>query len=55
MILSKKQDGYFIRVKILKVGKYLQFPSLSKINEKQGLEILVMIWFVKLFILTKRV
>ena len=32
----KKQDGYFIRVKILKVGKYLQFPLLSKINEKTG-------------------
>ena len=30
----KKQDGYFIRVKILKVGRNLQFPLLSKINEK---------------------
>ena len=36
MMFLKKQDGYVIRVKILKVGKYLQFPLLSKINEKTG-------------------
>ena len=32
----KKQYGYFIRVKILKVCKNLQFPLLSKIDEKNG-------------------
>ena len=29
----KQQDGYFIRVKIIRLNKHLYFPFESKINE----------------------
>ena len=29
----KEQDGYFIRIKIIKLNKHLDFPLTSKINE----------------------
>ena len=29
----KEQDGYFIRVKIIRLNKHLDFPFASKINE----------------------
>ena len=29
----KEQDGYFIRIKIIKLNKHLDFPLSSKINE----------------------
>ena len=30
---SKRQDGYFIRTKIIKLSKHLDFPLTSKTNE----------------------
>ena len=32
----KQQDGYFVRIKIIKLNKYLDFPLTSKINEESG-------------------
>ena len=32
----KQQDGYFIRIKIIKLNKYLYFPLTSKLNEETG-------------------
>jgi hypothetical protein len=29
----KNTDGYFIRIKVLKLNKHRQFPLLSKFNE----------------------
>ena len=29
----KNQDGYFIRIKIIRLNKHLDFPLASKINE----------------------
>ena len=49
----KQQDGYFIRIKIIKLNKHLDFPLTSKINEEMVLEILQMIWIMKLYILIK--
>ena len=32
----KQQDGYFIRIKIIKLNRHLDFPLTSKINEESG-------------------
>ena len=32
----KQQDGYFVRAKILKLNKHLDFPLKSKLNEDDG-------------------
>ena len=32
----KQQDGYFVRIKIIKLNKHLDFPLTSKINEESG-------------------
>ena len=32
----KKQDGYFVRVKIIKLKRHLDFPSTSKLDEESG-------------------
>ena len=32
----KQQDGYFVRAKIIKLNKHLDFPLTSKINEESG-------------------
>ena len=32
----EQQDGYFIRIKIIKLNKHLDFPLTSKINEETG-------------------
>ena len=34
--LLKQQDGYFVRVKIIKLNKHLDFPLTSKLNEESG-------------------
>ena len=31
-----KQDGYFVRVKIIKLNRHLDFPLISKLNEDDG-------------------
>ena len=35
-IFLEQQDGYFIRIKIIKLNKHLDFPLTSKINEETG-------------------
>ena len=32
----KQQDGYFVRIKIIKLNKHLDFPLTSKLNEDRG-------------------
>ena len=32
----KQQDGYFVRIKIIKLNKHLDFPLTSKLNEDSG-------------------
>ena len=32
----KQQDGYFVRVKIIKLNRHLDFPLTSKLNEESG-------------------
>ena len=32
----KQQDGYFVRAKIIKLNKHLDFPLTSKLNEESG-------------------
>ena len=32
----KQQDGYFVRIKIIKQSKHLNFPLSSKLNEESG-------------------
>ena len=32
----KQQDGYFVRIKIIKLSKHLDFPLTSKLNEESG-------------------
>ena len=32
----KQQDGYFVRVKIIKLNKHSDFPLASKLNEESG-------------------
>ena len=32
----KQQDGYFVRIKIIKLNKHLDFPLASKLNEESG-------------------
>ena len=32
----KQRDGYFVRTKIIKLNKYLDFPLTSKVNEASG-------------------
>ena len=32
----KQQDGYFVRIKIIKLNKHLDSPLTSKINEESG-------------------
>ena len=32
----KQQDGYFVRIKIIKLKKHLGFPLTSKLNEDSG-------------------
>ena len=32
----KQRDGYFVRVKIIKLNKHLAFPLTSKLNENVG-------------------
>ena len=32
-MISWKQDGYFIRIRIIRLNKHLDFPLASKINE----------------------
>ena len=34
--LLNQQDGYFVRIKIIKLNKHLDFPLTSKLNEKSG-------------------
>ena len=52
----KQQDGYFIRIKIIKLNKHLDFPLTSKINEETGVrDFTNSIWKMKLFILIKLV
>ena len=33
---SKQQDGYFVRIKIIKLNKHLGFPLTPKLNEASG-------------------
>ena len=37
----KQQDGYFVRIKIIKLNKHLDFPLTSKINEESGVRDLI--------------
>ena len=32
----KQQDGYFVRIKIIKLNKHFYFPLASKLNEERG-------------------
>ena len=32
----KQQDGYFVRVKVIKLSKHLGFPLTFKLNEESG-------------------
>ena len=32
----KQQDGYFVRTKIIKLNKHLDFPLTSRINDESG-------------------
>ena len=32
----KQQDGYFVRFKIIKLSKHLDFPLAPKLNEESG-------------------
>ena len=32
----KQQDGHFIRIKIIKLNKHLDFPLTNKVNEETG-------------------
>ena len=32
----KQQDGYFVRTKIIKLNKHLDFPLTSKLNDESG-------------------
>ena len=32
----KQQDGYFVRTRIIKLNKHLDFPLTSKLNEESG-------------------
>ena len=32
----KEQDGYFVRIKIIKLNRHLDFPLSSKLNEDDG-------------------
>ena len=34
--LLKQQDGYFVRIKIIKLNRHLGFPLTSKLNEESG-------------------
>ena len=34
--LKKQQDGYFIRVRTIKLNRHLDFPLISKLNEDDG-------------------
>ena len=34
--LLKQQDGYFVRAKVIKLNKHLDFPSTSKLHEESG-------------------
>ena len=37
----KQQDGYFVRIKIIKLKKHLGFPVTSKVNEESGVRELI--------------
>ena len=37
----KQQDGYFVRIKIIKLNRHLGFPLSSKINEESGVRELI--------------
>ena len=32
----KQQDGYFVRINIIKLNRHLDFPLTSKLNEESG-------------------
>ena len=32
----KQQDGYFVRIKIIKLNRHLDFPLTPKVNEESG-------------------
>ena len=49
----KQQDGYFVRIKIIKLNKHLDSPLTSKIKEESGVRDFLMKWIMELFILTK--
>ena len=51
----KQQDGYFVRVRVIKLNRHLDFPLTSKLNEKVVLENLLMKWIMESFILIKLV
>ena len=51
----KQQDGYFARVKIIKLNKHLDVPWTSKLNEESGVREFFMKWMMELFILIKLV
>ena len=37
----KQQDGYFVRIKIIKLNKHLDFPLTSKLHEDSGVRDLI--------------
>ena len=49
----KQQDGHFVRIKIIKLNKPLDFPLTSKLNEDSGVRYLLMKWIIELFIMIK--
>ena len=49
----KQQDGDFVRIKIIKLNKHLDFPLASKQTKKVVLENSLMKWIMRLFILIK--
>ena len=42
----KEQDAYYIRIKIIRLNKHLDYPLTSKIND-EGIEILLITWKMK--------
>ena len=54
----KSQDGYLIRVKLIKLSKYLDFPLTSRIDEETGVIYVINemghdIIYIYIYILTK--
>ena len=49
----KQQDGYFARIKIIKLNKHLDPQLPSKLHEESGVRELLMKWIMGLFIWIK--